>query len=231
MVAVRAGPLFGLRRAAHSKVRSMTIARFARVTTLLGVAAFVSVASGCKGKGDAESTGPAPAATSATAAPAVSTSPPPAAAPAASASAAPKTKGSCPTSVTGVTSTVADTPDGVALTIVAKDAPSGADVRDRAHALVQLIQSGAAGGGGGGGRGGGGGGGAGGGDGTGPGPGDGTGAGAAGGGGLGRCPVVVRGVSLDVQDTKDGAVVTMRPKSAKDLDFIRKQVRSRLAGD
>jgi hypothetical protein len=48
---------------------------------------------------------------------------------------------------------------------------------------------------------------------------------------MGRCPVVVRGVALDVQDTKDGAVITMRPKKPVDLDFIRKQVRSRLAGE
>jgi hypothetical protein len=38
-------------------------------------------------------------------------------------------------------------------------------------------------------------------------------------------------VSLDVQDTKDGATITMRPIKAHDLDSIRNQVRTRLAGD
>jgi glycerophosphoryl diester phosphodiesterase len=40
----------------------------------------------------------------------------------------------------------------------------------------------------------------------------------------------VRSVTLDVQDTKDGAVVTMHPRRADDADSIRKQVRKRLAG-
>jgi hypothetical protein len=113
------------------------------------------------------------------------------------------------------------------LTISAKDPAAAADVRDRAHALVQLAQSGLVKGGQGGGGGGG--------DGTGPGPGDGSGKGASGGGGggggLGRCPVLVRSTTLDVQDTKDGAVITMRPRNANDLDSVRKQVRARLAGD
>jgi len=38
-------------------------------------------------------------------------------------------------------------------------------------------------------------------------------------------------VTLDVQDTKDGAVVTMRPTRPHDLDSVRNQVRTRLAGE
>jgi hypothetical protein len=48
---------------------------------------------------------------------------------------------------------------------------------------------------------------------------------------MGRCPVVVRGVALEVADLASGAVVTMRPNDARDLDWVRKQVRSRLAGE
>jgi hypothetical protein len=129
----------------------------------------------------------------------------------------------CPTGVTGASASATDTKDGIALTITAKDPAAASQVRERSHALADPAAPGGRGGGGGGG----------GGDGNGPSDGTGGGGGGGGGGGngMGRCPVVMRGVTLDVQDTKDGAVVVMRPSHARDLDSVRTQVRSRLAGD
>jgi hypothetical protein len=190
--------------------------------------ALLLLAASCKSNEKSAPQGSSVASAQPVAAPA-SASAPAVLASASSAPAAPAAKpGGCPTSVAGATATAADTADGVALTIVAKDPGAAADVRDRAHGLVQLAASGGIGKSGQGGGGGGG-------DGTGPGPGDGSGKGASGGGGggggLGRCPVLLRSVTIDVQDTKDGAVVTMRPKNPSDLDSVRKQVRKRLAGD
>ena len=174
----------------------------------------VVLVSGCKKDGASSAPDAAPA------------SPSPAALPSGAATGSPvrptaAKAAACPTGGPGVGATAQDTKDGVALTITGPEGAASDDIRARAHALAQL--AGQAGGG----RGGGGG--------DGNGPGDGTGGGGAGGagggGGLGRCPIVTRGTSIDVQDTTTGAVVTMRPNSPRDLDYLRKQVRSRLAGD
>jgi len=134
-----------------------------------------------------------------------------------------KKASSCPTTVPGASAVVADTKDGVALTITSKEASAATDIRERARALAATVSAPRAGG-----RGGGGGGdGNGGGDGT----GGGGGAGGGGGGGMGKCPVVVRGVSIEVADTTNGAIVTMRPNKPRDLDSVRNQVHSRLAAD
>jgi hypothetical protein len=190
---------------------------------LLGVA-LVVLAAGCKANGGASTADPAPAPVTA-AVPSASAAPVPVVS--AAPSAHPPRSGGCPTAVQGATATASDTPDGIALTISAKDPAAASDIRDRAHALALLAPNG----GGGGAHAGGGGGG----DGTGPGPGDGTGqgtvGGGGGGGGMGRCPVLLRSVSVEVKDTKDGAIVTMRPHRPHDLDSIRSQVRTRLAGD
>ena len=41
----------------------------------------------------------------------------------------------------------------------------------------------------------------------------------------------MRNVTIDVKDTKDGAILTMTPTRPHDLDSVRNQVRNRLSGD
>ncbi|HEY2516750.1 MAG TPA: hypothetical protein VGI39_38030 [Polyangiaceae bacterium] len=130
---------------------------------------------------------------------------------------APSKRAACPTSVDGAKATVVDGAGTVGVKIAA--AGNAADeVRARAHALLERAAHGGSGGG----------------DGDGSGAGDGTGAGGGGGGGgggMGRCPIVVRGVTLAVVDTADGALVMMKPESPAELGALRNQVKTRLAND
>ncbi len=140
----------------------------------------------------------------------------------------------CPTTVSGASVTVTDTPDGVSVKITAKDAAAAKEIRDRAHALAAAVQLGtlgraAAGGGhhdGGGG-----------GDGTGSGSGRGDGTGTGGGthdshgagGGFGHCAVVVKDTALDAKDAPDGVTITLHAKGTDAVTAVRKQVHDRAA--
>ncbi len=140
----------------------------------------------------------------------------------------------CPTTVAGAKLAVNDVPGSVAVTITAADAAAAKEIRDRSHALVAASKLGPSarggGGGGGGGGAGGGGGGHGHGDGTGPGPGDGTGMGVASdAGALAKCPLLMRGTTIDAKDQADGIVFTITPSSLEALPQVRKEIRDRIA--
>jgi hypothetical protein len=214
--------------------------RASQLTSILVASIAVTFVTACnRTSGDA----PAPPSSSASS-PSSAPSSAPSAAPAAAASSSTDAGAAltssakaarCPTLVAGSSATVADTADGVALTVTAKDPAAVAEIRARAHGIDDWVKQSAArraasggGGGGGDGRQGGQGGD---GNGAGDGVGGGGGAGGGGGGGMGKCPVVTRFTTVDVKDSPTGAVVTMRPLSDRDLTGLRRQVRERLAGD
>jgi hypothetical protein len=50
-----------------------------------------------------------------------------------------------------------------------------------------------------------------------------------GGGGFGRCPVVLKDTAVAEKDAPGGAVITVKPKDAKNLPALEQQVRDRTA--
>lgn len=98
----------------------------------------------------------------------------------------------CPSAVEGATTKVETGKESVVVTITAGDPAKAAEIRKRAKHLASLTSPGAA-------------------------PelkhtGQGT-----GGGALGKCPVVMRDVTLKVEDQKDGSKVTVTPKNPATL--------------
>ena len=109
----------------------------------------------------------------------------------------------CPSSVDGATTTVTAAGDSVAVLVTAKSDDATKQIRSRAqHALT--IAKGAPGAGGHDGKG-------------------------DGGGGIGRCPVFVKGATIDVKDVDGGSQITMKPKNASDLASLRTEAQSRAA--
>lgn len=101
----------------------------------------------------------------------------------------------CPSAVEGSTTKVEGGKDAVVVTITASDPAKAADIQKRAKHLASLTAPTAA-------------------------PevkhsGQGT-----GGGALGKCPVVMRDVTLKVEDQKDGAKVTVTPKNPATLSEL-----------
>jgi hypothetical protein len=98
----------------------------------------------------------------------------------------------CPSAVDGATTRVETGKESVVVTITASDPAKAGEIRKRAKHLASLTSPGAA-------------------------PeskhtGQGT-----GGGALGKCPVVMRDVTLKVEDQKDGSKVTVTPKNPATL--------------
>jgi hypothetical protein len=98
----------------------------------------------------------------------------------------------CPSAVEGATTKVETGKESVVVTITASDPAKAAEIQKRAKHLASLTSPGAA-------------------------PeskhtGQGT-----GGGALGKCPVVMRDVTLKVEDQKDGSKVTVTPKNPATL--------------
>lgn len=113
----------------------------------------------------------------------------------------------CPSAVEGATTALKNTPDGVRVTVTAKDDPAVKAIRDRSNHLAE-IANGAA---------------------------DGgamavthTGEG-GGGGGLGRCPVVVRDTSIKVKDVPGGSQIDVKAKSAAGVTPLQKEAVERAA--
>lgn len=98
----------------------------------------------------------------------------------------------CPSAVEGATTKVETGKESVVVTITSSDPAKAAEIQKRARHLASLTSPGAA-------------------------PeskhtGQGT-----GGGALGKCPVVMRDVTLKVEDQKDGSKVTVTPKNPATL--------------
>lgn len=103
----------------------------------------------------------------------------------------------CPSAVDGATTKVEGSKDSVVVTITARDPAKVAEIQKRAKHLASLASPNAA-------------------------PevkhtGQGT-----GGGALGKCPVVMRDVTLKVVDQKDGSKVTVTPKNPATLSELTK---------
>lgn len=134
------------------------------------------------------------------------------AAPSASASAAPVASATlaaqgkmahCPSAVAGSTTNVKDIEGGVSLTVTAKDAPAVADLRARAKFLADSAKNMS--------------------------PDVKHTGGGEGGGAFGRCPVVMRNTSVEVKEVEGGAEIAVKPKDTKELDWLRRESRERLA--
>jgi hypothetical protein len=110
----------------------------------------------------------------------------------------------CPNAVKGATTSIADAPDAVKITVTAKDDVATKEIRDRALKIVAAAKATA----------------------KGVVKHDGNG---DGGGGFGRCPIVLKDTSVDEKDAPGGAVFTVKPKNAKDLSALKKQVVERSA--
>lgn len=109
----------------------------------------------------------------------------------------------CPSAVEGAATKVEQTAEAVIVSVTVADAAQVAEVQKRAKHLASLTAA----------------------------PsaevkhtGQGT-----GGGALGKCPVVMKDVTLSVDDLEDGAKVTMKPKNAADLAELAKTAQDRAA--
>ena len=154
-------------------------------------------------KKDASKTAPAPSASIAQAPASPSAS---VAAPQASASAAIGPAGKmahCPSAVTSANTVVKDVEGGLIVTITAKDAPAVADIRTRSKFLAESAKNMQ--------------------------PDVKHTGGGEGGGTFGRCPVVMRNTSVDLKEVEGGSELTVKPKDAKELDWLRREARERLA--
>ena len=109
----------------------------------------------------------------------------------------------CPNAVTGATTLVKEVEGAVELDVTAKDDASVKDIRARAHKLAEVAKSGAA---------------------------QSKHTGAGGGGGIyGRCPVVMRMTTVEVADMEGGTKITVKPKTANELDWLRRETKQRQA--
>jgi hypothetical protein len=108
----------------------------------------------------------------------------------------------CPSVVEGASTDVQDVEGGVVLTITAKDEARTKEIRERSKFLADASKTEA--------------------------PGqkhDGSG---AGGGALGRCPVVNRNTTVETADVDGGSKITVKPKNAAEVDWLRRESRERL---
>jgi TusA-related sulfurtransferase len=125
----------------------------------------------------------------------------PAASASGSASAAAGKMAHCPASVAGATTEIKDSKDGIVITVLAKDAAATAEIRTRAKFLSESAK-------------------------------DmtpdvkHTGSG-EGGGAFGRCVVVMRNTMVDAKDVPGGSEIAVKPKEAKELDWVRRESRDR----
>lgn len=170
-----------------------------RVWTLLLALSFASF--GCE---ESKPTGTAPTATASAKATAAATTT--AAASATSSSTASAKAGNmthCPSSVDGATTEIKDTKEGVDLVVKAKDDAAVKDVRARAAHLVEASknESGKA---------------------------KHTGEG-EGGGQFGRCPVVMKETTVEAKDVEGGSSISVKAKDAKEVDWLRRESKERLA--
>jgi hypothetical protein len=110
----------------------------------------------------------------------------------------------CPNAVKGAATTIADGSDAVAITVTAKSDDAVKEIRDRARLIVAAAAKS---------------------DGT-PIKHDGTGDGH---GGYGRCPIVLKDTAVAEKDAPGGAIITVKPKDAKNLPALEQQVRDRTA--
>ncbi len=126
------------------------------------------------------------------------------AAPIASASAGDASRGGmshCPNAVEGAKVDIQDDPRGVVMTVTATDAKAISSIRDRAKWVDEKARGEV-------------------------GKIQHTGEG-GGGGVLGRCPVVLKGTDVKVEDVEGGTKVTMQVVDAKEVDWLRREVRER----
>ena len=164
-----------------------------RSVALLVAMGFLSVA--CKDK-KPESSEPAPQA-SAAPGPVASV-----AAPAASATVAASGKmAHCPSTVTGAKTDIADSPNGVEVSVTSKDDAAVQEIRARSAFLassakndVQAVAHNGSG---------------------------------EGGGIFGRCPIVMRNTTLAVTDVPGGSKLVVTPRDAKERDWLRHEARAR----
>lgn len=125
-------------------------------------------------------------------------------APVASATVAPQGKmAHCPSIVTGANTVIKDVEGGVMLTVIAKDAANVADIRARAKFLAESAKNMA--------------------------PDIKHTGGGEGGGTFGRCPVVMRNTAVEAKEVEGGSELTVKPKDTKELDWLRRESRERLA--
>jgi hypothetical protein len=108
----------------------------------------------------------------------------------------------CPTSVPNAKVNVADIKDGVEISVVGETEAAATEIRRRAQHCVESAK-------------------------TDPNSVRHTGDG-HGGGGLGLCPVVLKDTLVSADDIKGGSKITVRPIKPVDLEWLRKEVATRL---
>jgi hypothetical protein len=110
----------------------------------------------------------------------------------------------CPSTVDGATTDIQDVEGGVVVTVVTKDKDEAKtkEIRERAKYLVDASKSEAA-------------------------SSQHNGSG-AGGGALGRCPIINRNTTVEAADVDGGSKVTVKPKKADEVDWVRRESRERM---
>lgn len=109
----------------------------------------------------------------------------------------------CPSTVTGATTDIKDSADGVTITVTSADAAQTADIRTRAKFLAEAAKNIP----------------------------DGkqhNGSG-EGGGVYGRCPVIMRNTVVDISEVAGGSKIDVKPKDPKERDWLRREARDRNA--
>ncbi|HZF55177.1 MAG TPA: hypothetical protein VE093_41280 [Polyangiaceae bacterium] len=110
----------------------------------------------------------------------------------------------CPSSVEGASTALKDVEGGVEVTVTAKGEDAAKEIRARAQFLASKARD------------------------TDPSKSEHTGTG-QGGGALGRCPVVMKETLVEVADVEGGSRITVKPRSAAELDWLRREARERNA--
>lgn len=108
----------------------------------------------------------------------------------------------CPSTVEGATTDIQDVEGGVVVTVTVKDEAKTKEIRERAKYLVDASKSEAA-------------------------SSQHNGSG-AGGGALGRCPVINRNTTVEAADVDGGSKMTVKPKKADEVDWVRRESRERM---
>lgn len=170
-----------------------------------GFGIFVAGCNSCGTKPDTSGQAPAGSVSAAASASAAAASPDAAGAAVAAAGGDAGSSGKmahCPSSVAGAKTEIKDTKDGVTVTVTSTDAAATADIRTRANFLADAVKNASP---------------------------DvkhtGTG---EGGGAFGRCPVVMRNTAVEAKDVPGGSEVSVKPKDAKEADWLRRESRDRL---
>lgn len=109
----------------------------------------------------------------------------------------------CPNAVDGASTEFVDTKDGVDVVVKGKDEAATKEIRARAATLVAASKSDT-------------------------GPSKHTGSG-EGGGQFGRCPVVMKNTTVETADVDGGAKISVKAKDAKEIDWLRREAKERLA--